>query len=271
MGYVRVNDTEIYYEVHGKGEPLAFFNGIFMSTQSFSPILPNLIKKYTVLLHDFRGQWNSQKNGDKFSLELHSNDFCELLKALKIEKINIVGVSYGGEVALKFSTLFPEKVKSLIIVSSVSEIDDELKKKINRWIEGANTKVAQKFIDSWLKDVYSPQFLQNYENFLINKLKDSLKTFDYEASFKLMNSFLELYENPITKDLKNISIPTLVVAGEFDTLKPIKFSKIIHNNIKNSELLIIGDSGHAIPIEKRNEFETVIYGFLEKINFNERS
>lgn len=271
MGYVRVNDTEIYYEMHGKGEPLALFNGIFMSTQSFSPILPDLIKKYTVLLHDFRGQWNSQKNGSKFSLELHSRDFYELLKVLKIEKINIIGVSYGGEVALKFSTLFAEKVKSLIIVSSVSEIDDELKKKINRWIEGAKTKDSQKFIDSWLKDVYSPQFLQNYENFLIDKLKDSLKSFDYEASIKLMNSFLELYEKPITKDLKKISSPTLVVAGELDTLKPIKFSKIIQKNILNSELLIIGDSGHAIPIEKRNEFETVICGFLKKINFNERS
>ena len=147
MGYYGVNDTKIYYEIYGKGEYVAFLNGIFMSTQSFSQFLPLFSKKYSVLLHDFRGQWNSGKEGEKYSLELLSKDFYELLNELKIEKINIVGVSYGGE----------------------------------------------------------------------------------------------------------------------------KFSKIIQKNIENSELVIIGDSGHAIPVEKRNELETVIYGFLEKIKINERS
>ena len=271
MGYSGVNDTKIYYEIYGKGEYVAFLNGIFMSTQSFSQFLPLFSKKYSVLLHDFRGQWNSGKEGEKFSLELHSKDFYKLLNELKIEKINIVGISYGGEVALKFATLFPEKVKSLVIVSSVSEVDDELKRKIEKWIEGAKSKDSQKFIDSWLKDVYSPKFLEKYENFLRNKLNESLKNFDYDASIKLMDAFLDLYENPLTNNLNKISVPTLVVAGEFDTLKPIKFSKIIQKNIENSELVIIGDSGHAISVEKRNELETVIYGFLEKIKINERS
>ncbi len=164
MGYVDVNETKIYYETYGEGEVVAFLNGIFMSTQSFSQFLPLFTKKYKVLLHDFRGQWNSGKEGEKYSLELHSKDFFILLEKLKIEKVNIVGISYGGEVALKFATLYPEFVKSLVIISSVSEIDDCIYEKIEKWKDGARTKDACKFIDSWLNDVYSKKFLEKYEN-----------------------------------------------------------------------------------------------------------
>ncbi len=73
----------------------------------------------------------SEVNGiqEKREKSIHLNFiqkiFLGLLNSLQIEKINIVGVSYGGEVALKFASLFPERVKSLIIISSVSEVDDE--------------------------------------------------------------------------------------------------------------------------------------------------
>ncbi len=271
MGLIRINETKIYYEIYGEGETVAFLNGIFMSTSSFSQFLPIFTQKYKVLLHDFRGQWNSGKEGDKYSLEMHSNDLHLLLKKLNLDKVNIVGISYGGEVALKYATLYPEDVKSLIIICSVSEIDDELGKKIEKWKEGAKTKNSDRFIDSWLKDVYSEKFLKKYEDFLRQKISESLKNFDYDASIKLMDSFLKLKENPITPHLNRISTPTLVVAGEFDSLKPHRFSKIIHENIKNSEFIIVGDSGHAITVEKANEVQTLILGFLEKQKLVERS
>ncbi len=60
-------------------------------------------------------------------------------------------------------------------------------------------------------------------------------------------------------------MPTLIVAAEKDFLKPAKFSRKIHENIENSEFVIVGNSGHALVVEKRNELETLILGFLEKI------
>lgn len=267
MGYLRVNDTKIYYEIYGEGNALAFLNGIFMSTKSYLNFIPKFSSKYKIILHDFRGQWNSDKPNE-ISFKKHSDDFYFLLKELNIEKINIVGVSYGGEVALKFVIDYPEKVNSLIIVSSVSEINFELKEKIEKWKEGAKTKNPQKFINSWIDDVYSKVFLDKNYSLLRERLTESLKDFDYEASIKLMDSFLELYSNPLTPYLKNIKVPTLVVAGEFDTLKPVKFSKIINREIEDSELVIIGNSGHAIPFEKKSELETVILGFLEKNKLN---
>ncbi len=71
--------------------------------------------------------------------------------------------------------------------------------------------------------------------------------------------------------INKISSPTLVIGSEFDSIKPVKFSKIIHENIKNSECVIIGESGHAVNIEKFNEVQTLILGFLEKIKLFERS
>ncbi len=137
-----------------------------MTTQSFYTFLPILSKKYKILLFDFRGQGNSSKDDEKFSFEMHSDDFYRILKELNIEKINIVGVSYGGEVGLKFALKYQEFVKSLIIVTSTSEVDDEMKQKIENWINGAKTKDSLIFINSWLKDVYSKEFLIRFESFL---------------------------------------------------------------------------------------------------------
>lgn len=270
MGYIKIKEGELYYEIYGKGNNLALLNGIFMTTQSFYPLLQILNKKYRVLLFDFRGQGKSSKKGEKFSLKMHSDDFYQILKELNIKKINIVGVSYGGEVALRFALDYPDLVKSLIIVTSTSEVDDEMKEKIERWKKGAESKDQLTFINSWLRDVYSDDFLNKYESFLFDKLKKALEDFDYDSSIKLMDSFLELYNNPLTEDLKKIRAKSLIIAGERDFLKPVEFSKKIHENIENSEFFVIRDSGHALVVEKKEELTTLILGFLEKINLSER-
>ena len=85
---------------------------------------------------------------------------------------------------------------------------------------------------------------------------------DYPALVRLLDAFLEL---DVTDQLNKIRAPTCVIAGEKDILKPvIPYSKIIHDRIPNSELVIVHDSGHAITFEKPKEFNTITLGFLQR-------
>jgi 3-oxoadipate enol-lactonase len=85
-----------------------------------------------------------------------------------------------------------------------------------------------------------------------------------------MDAFLELlsafYNLRITNELDRISVPTLVVVGELDILKPRRFSEIIAREIPDAELAVIPRAGHAALWEKADEFNSLILGFLAEQN-----
>lgn len=266
VAYAKVNGVKLYYELQGEGEPLAFLNGIFMSTKSWSPQTKLFSKKYKVLLHDFRGQWQSDTPSGKYSFELHADDFQELLLHLGVNKIHVVGTSYGGEVAMAFAIKYPEMVKSLTLITSVSEIHLELKLLVERWLNAANVKDPRIFITEWLADVYSEEFLKDNWDFLWPRLNEAFEVFDFNGVIRLSECFLNLKKKPLTSMLNKITAPTLIIAAGSDKIKPLMYSEIIHDQISGSELHLIDKSGHGVVIEKANELNTIVLGFLEKLN-----
>jgi 3-oxoadipate enol-lactonase len=265
MGKININGAYLYYEEMGQGEPVMLLNGIFMSTKSWYFESGVLSKKYRVILHDFRGQWQSEKPEGKYTFEIHADDLYQLVKKLNLSKINLIGTSYGGEVAMAFAIKYGELLKSLAIITSVSEIDLRLKITAERWKNAVKTSSSEIFINEWLGDTYSENFLENNLEAIYPKLVEAFKIFDFKAGEKLIDCFLSLYKNPLTPDLHKITIPTVVIAAELDTLKPPVYSRIINNRIKNSEFHIIQNSGHAAVIEKPEEINTILLGFLDKV------
>ena len=87
-----------------------------------------------------------------------------------------------------------------------------------------------------------------------------------DSYFEGQKILYETFKNDVymTDQLKDIQCPALVVVGEDDLLKRVKFSKIIANNIPNSEFIIIPDCGHVPIFEKYKELNSMIYGFVSK-------
>jgi len=271
MPYIKnkKDDVSIYYEVLGEGEPIALINGVFMNTKSWFYQYTVLSRKYRVILHDLRGQWNSDKpkHEQYYSIEIHADDLKELLDFLNLKKAHIVGTSYGGEIALQFAIKYPEYVRSLVVITAVSEIHLDLKLTALRWLEGALTRNAYRFVLSWINDVYSDDYLNrmgwNFVERLINLY--SAGEFDFEAAALLLKSFLKLEENPLTPHLKKINAPTLVVAAEKDRVKPVKYSEIISENIDGSVMVVLRNAGHAAIIESPDAVNMLILGFIRKL------
>jgi len=267
MPYFKSGEVSLYYEVHGRGEPVVLVNGIFMNTKSWYAQTTHLVNSnYSVVLHDMRGQWNSDKPLDEtqYSLEIHVEDLKNLLNHLNVEKVHLVGTSYGGVVAMLFTLKHPEYVNDLTVITSVSEVMPELKVKILRWLEGALTGDARRFVLSWINDVYSDDFIvKSGGEVLVNKLVNLYSSgFDFNAAAKLLKTSLSLESKPLTPYLREINVPTLVVAADEDRIMPPKYSKAIAENIKGSSLVIVKESGHAVIIEKPQELNYLLLGFI---------
>lgn len=232
--FMNVNGINLYYEVYGKGQPLLLLHGNQQSIAAFTYQIPEFAKHFKVIAVDTRGQGKSSENGEKYTYDLFADDMNAFLDSLKLDSVDILGWSDGGNTALIMAMKYPDKVKRIV------------------------TMGACIFIDS---NVVS--------NEVIKEVKKRMENLKSDTSPEIKNS-VRLYNLLITQpnhsfdDLKKISCPVLVMAGENDIIKE-GHTKGIAANIKRSTLFIAPKQTHEFPVENPKEFNKIVLDFLMQI------
>ncbi|MFW9833223.1 MAG: alpha/beta fold hydrolase [Candidatus Thorarchaeota archaeon] len=261
MPVSNVNGIDIYYEIHGEGEPVIFGNGVFSNTLGWVNQIPIFSKQYQVILYDMRGQGQSEKPEGPYSFEIHAEDQKALLDDLGVSKVHHVGISYGAELGLVFALQYPEMLKSLVVCSAVSFVGPLLREMALLWKLVCELANSDLFYQATVPLNFAETFIQE-NTAILEQAKVRYTQLDYPALVRLMDAFLQL---DVTDQLKNIKIPTCVIVGEKDILKPAyPYSSLIHASIPNSEMTIVRNSGHAVTFERPEEFNSIVLGFLEK-------
>lgn len=261
MPVSKVNGINIYYEIHGEGEPVIFGNGVFSNTLGWVNQLPIFSKEYQVILYDMRGQGQSDKPEGPYSFDIHAEDQKALLEDLGFSIVHHVGISYGGELGLVFALKYPDMLKSLVVCSAVSFVGPLLYGMCQLWRSACMLEDPEMFYHATVPLNFGETFIQE-NTAILEQAKLRYAQLDYSPLVRLIDAFLMLN---ITDQLPRINIPTCVIAGEKDILKPAyPYSKLIHDKIPNSEMVIVQDSGHAVTFEKPEEFNSIALGFLRK-------
>src|SRR6185436_1102382 len=129
--YAEVNHIRIYYEVYGKGEPLLLLHGNSSSISTFDKQIPEFSKHFMVIAVDSRGQGKSSEDGKPYTYDLFADDMNALLDHLKLENVNIVGWSDGGNTGLIMAMKYPSKVKKLVTMGANVFINNEV---VEKWV-----------------------------------------------------------------------------------------------------------------------------------------
>ncbi|MFW9786149.1 MAG: alpha/beta fold hydrolase [Candidatus Thorarchaeota archaeon] len=260
MPISNVNGVDIYYEIHGNGEPVIFGNGVFSNTLGWINQTPVFSKEYQIILYDMRGQGQSEKPDSPYSFEIHAEDQRALLESLGISKVHHVGISYGGELGLVFALKYPELLKSLVVCSAVSYVGPLLREMCLLWRYACEQEIPDLFYHSTVPLNFGETFIKESAA-ILEQAKARYSGLDYPPLVRLIDAFLML---DVTDELSKIEIPTCVIAGDKDILKPVDpYSKLIHDSLPNSEMTVIPDSGHAVTFEKPKEFNKVVLDFLQ--------
>ncbi len=278
QGVKEINDTKLYYKIIGNGEPILIVHGgPGLSHDYFLPSLKSLSDKHKLIFYDQRASGKSDLNINPKSITLDNfiKDIDELRKIFGIEKLNLMAHSWGGILAMKYAIMYPDNIKSLILVNSVgasSEITTlsnlELAKRFTqkdsiRRVEIFNSEEFQKrsinSIESLMKIGIKHQF---YNKTYLDSLNLSLNENYMTTSQLLQNLAKDLSDFDFHSDLKTIRCPTLLIYGNYDPLTSLAGVKI-HELIDNSELIVLDECGHFPFIEKQNEFNEVLTNFLE--------
>jgi pimeloyl-ACP methyl ester carboxylesterase len=221
-GYAPVNGINMYYEIHGQGNPLVLIHGGGSTIQTtFGYILPLLAEHYQVIALELQAHGHTSDRDSPESFEQDADDVAALLSYLHIKRADLFGFSNGGNTAMQVSIRHPQLVHKLVIASAFYKRDGLVK----GFFEG----MAQ----AKLSDM--PAYLQ--KAFLrINQDTNRLQTM-FEKDRNRMLQFKDWRD----EDLAAITAPALLVFGDHDVATR-EHAVDMSQKISGSELLILPGS-----------------------------
>jgi pimeloyl-ACP methyl ester carboxylesterase len=122
-GYARVNGLNLYYEIHGSGQPLVLMHGGLGSTEMLHDIVLALSRQRQVIAFDLQGHGRTADIGRPLSMEAMAEDTAALLNHLRLESADVMGYSLGAGVDLQTAIRHPGLVRKLVVVSTVFKRD----------------------------------------------------------------------------------------------------------------------------------------------------
>jgi pimeloyl-ACP methyl ester carboxylesterase len=250
---ILVKEIETNYKIGGGGENFLILHGWNGSSDSWRKIIEILEIKYKVICPDFPGFGKTETPKIPWSL----NDFVEWLREftekLNLKEFFLLGHSFGGRVAIKFSISHPEKVKKLILVSSAG-IRQEwgLKEKIIFQISKIGNAIFSKNHFFRFKDGARNFFYR------IARIKDYSK-----AKGMMKETMKKIVEEDLLPELPKIQKETLIIWGEKDKIIPLKYAFLFKEKIKNSKLEILPKIGHSPHLEDPEKLAEVLISNLK--------
>lgn len=268
MPIFKFKEKNIHYEISGVGEPLLILNGIMMSTKSWEFLVDDISSKFKLIRVDFLDQGQSDSMDEAYTQDLQVELVYEFLNHLAIDKVNLVGISYGGEVALTFSGKYPSKVNKLIIFNSLSYTTSLLSNTGKLWNEAASNRNASEYYELTIPVIYSKNFMNENHEWLENRKKYLIENvFNNEQFLDRMIRLTNSSEDYDCRGLiDNIDMPTLIVGSEKDKLTPLSHQQHLASQLKNAELVVLPNAGHASMYESPSVFIALILGFFQVKN-----
>ncbi len=264
MSILNYKGRNIYYDVKGEGKPILILNGIMMSTKSWEPFVHSFTANNKLIRLDFIDQGQSDRlENSVYNQDLQVDIIETLLEELKLHSVNVVGISYGGEVAVKFACKHPNQVERLVLFNTTSYTNPWISEIGKSWNNIGKTRNGQNYYQATIPVIYSPSFYERRLDWMKKREQVLIPVFsnpDFLNAMERLTNSAESYDE--RENLGNINSPTLIVAADEDYLTPIPNQYDLHEKIEGSELIIIPKAGHASMYEKPMLFATLVLGFI---------
>lgn len=253
----------------GEGKPVVLIHGWPLSDAMYEYQYAALIEKgYRVIGITLRGFGQSDKPFGTYSYDVFADDIKVVLDKLKIENATIGGFSMGGATVIRYVSKYNgAHVNKLALFGAAAPTwTKRADFNYGLWTkEDVNGLIA-------LNNTNRPQLLANFgQIFTATATSVSpgigawLGGINMQASGYAMGECLKLLrDGDLREDLKNIKVPTLILHGKLDKICSYDLAEQMNKGIKNSTLVPLEKSGHALFVEETEKFNTELLKFLSK-------
>lgn len=264
---VVVEGVSFHVEVFGDGFPLVCLHGFTGDTTTWLPFVEEWSKHSKVIIPDIigHGQTDSPDSEQRYQIEAAAHDLSKLLDQIGVEQVDILGYSMGGRLALTFALLFPHRVRKLILESASPGLLTEKERELRRMNDAklANfikEQGIQSFVDYWEE---IPLF--STMKGLPKSLQETIRKQRLNNSpVGLANSLIGMgtgSQPSWWERLNELEMDVLLLTGQKDNKFCLLAKKMI-NELKNGTWMVFENSGHAIHVEEKEKFGTIVSDFL---------
>jgi non-heme chloroperoxidase len=276
MSYITVdkensNRIDLYYEDHGKGQPVVLIHGFPLSGHSWEKQVAMLLEAgYRVITYDRRGFGNSSQPSVGYDYETFTEDLRELISKLDLREVILVGFSMGtGEVTRYLGKYGSKRVSKAVLMAPVppfllktEDNPEGVDRSIFTKIEEAIVTDRPAYLSAFLKDFYNADVL------LGDRISDDAIRLSWQvaagASAKATHDCVSAWLTDFRNDVPRIDVPTLIMHGDADRILPLPATAArLAEMIKGSQLVTIPGGPHAIHWTHADKVNPVLLDFLK--------
>jgi len=264
MATIKIDDTEFYYEIHGKGKTIVLINGFGTHVLAWYPMLDILKKDNQILIFDNRGAGRTKYKDVSWTIEDMAEDTVKLIQKLDIKKPSIFGHSMGGSIAQRIAINYPQLIDKIVLSSCSAKFNFAFCLAVDFILYLTTTKIPiEKQLQNIFPWMYSADFLEDEENY--NERIDAFFNNPYPASeigYKRQFEALKAFDS--RKDLKKIKAKTLILRGEKDIVCLLDETKFLKEKIEDSCIQFMKNTGHDTYVECPDNSAKIIVDFVNE-------
>ncbi len=262
MASIKLNGKEIYCKQYGKGNPLILIAGLGSDSVSWLPVIISLSNRYQVITFDNRGVGRSSNDNTNITISDMADDCVGLIKHFGFSKVNVLGHSMGGMIAMDLSIRYPELVNNLILEATTPTMNKRNNEMLKDWViflkNGMNKKLWIRNMFYW---IFAPSFFNDVLMFdqavdMATRYRYAQSDISFEYQVKALSEF------DCTTSLSKINAKTMIVYGEKDLLFPSIETSNLFNEISKKDSVTIKNAAHSIHMDRPEQFVATVTKFL---------
>ena len=261
-----INGSTIHYVMEGTpgAMPVVFLHGFPFSHAMWDDQVALVAKQYLAIAYDIKGHGYSDVDDGQYTIESHVDDLIGLLDHLKLPKVVLVGLSMGGYIALRALERNPERFRAAVLCDTRSEADpSEGKIKRAQSARAVKRTGSAAFAADFVKAVFAPQSLTGNPE-PVARIRSII---EHTPPLSIAGTLIALAaRTDTTPSLSTITIPTLILVGEFDVTTPPAASRAMNERIPGSEFQIISGAAHMSNLENPSAFNDHLLHFLLRVS-----
>ena len=256
-----VGGRTIAYRSVGDGAPLVLLHGGWEDSRAWRTQMEALADAFTVVAWDAPGCGGSEDPPDGFSLGEYADVLAGLLSELDIAHPHVLGLSWGGGLAIELYRRHPTVPQSMILVGAYAgwagSLPPEVVTERVRRVEEEATRPPSEWAESYLPGFFATPVDQELVDEVLAIMLDVRPT----GIVPMLRAFAQADLRDV---LPTIAVPTLLLYGELDARAPLHVAERLHAGISGSQLVVIPGVGHVCNIEAPDTFHSAVRQFLSR-------
>jgi len=243
----------------GSGRKVVFVHGVGADLESWQGTLSCLQTRIEALTFDLRGHGESVKTHGEYSLEMFSADLLAIVDEAGWACFDLVGFSLGGLIAQRFALDYPDRVRTLTIISSVGGRTDEEKARVLARAGTLAREGARAHMEASVPRWFTDEFKLAHPEIVEARMARSLANDPvcYAAAYKVLAT------GDLADELSKLHLPAIVMTGEADAGSTPRMAQLMAQQLR-APCVIFPRLRHSVLLEASDQVALQIDSFLQR-------